>query len=77
MSPEQLIALAVTHGGDELMDFDNCVGVALDAVALRSLLQVVADASYERAAMVSGQHDGLACYIRDLKGTLPEMEQGK
>ena len=90
LTDEKLIALAVAHGGDELMDFDNCVGVALDAVALRSILQAVADASYERAAdgceatalnrravedwFVRKGIEHAANEIRNLKGTLPEME---
>lgn len=87
MTDEQLIALARKHGATQPLTTPNVL--MLDASVLRSLLQAVADASYERAAGTCDKAQeewgdrtgdyGTQAYlsakeIRNLKGTLPEME---
>ena len=99
---EQLIALARKHGGKSAVtvkgddEHDGVFAVDEKVILftpdqLRSLLQAVADASYERAAdgceatalnrravedwFVRKGIEHAANEIRNLKGTLPEMEK--
>lgn len=81
---KQLIKQAQKHGA-EIDSGLRSTWITFSYAELRSLLQAVADASYERAAdeclskHVNGNwkydhRDECADAIRNLKGTLPEME---